>query len=80
MHCWARYLFILTVVALGTLSLLGACGQKGPLYLPPPGDRPVPAKQADPPTDVPTPPTTPRTPTPSPDPLAWPTDSPIENQ
>lgn len=32
--CWARYLFILVVVSLGTLSAIGACGRKGPLYLP----------------------------------------------
>jgi predicted small lipoprotein YifL len=85
MHCWARYLFILMVFALGTLSLLEACGQKGPLYLPPPGDQQVPAKKADQPksTDVPTPPTPPtppQTPAPSPDLMAWPMGSPIENQ
>jgi predicted small lipoprotein YifL len=34
MHCWARYLLILVVVALGALSMIGACGRKGPLYLP----------------------------------------------
>ncbi|NEX19453.1 lipoprotein [Thiorhodococcus mannitoliphagus] len=34
MLCWARTLFILTVVALGALSMLNACGQKGDLYLP----------------------------------------------
>lgn len=34
MHCWARYLFIATVVSLGIASMVGACGQKGPLYLP----------------------------------------------
>lgn len=34
MHCWARYLFILSVVALGISSMVGACGRKGPLYLP----------------------------------------------
>lgn len=76
MYCWARYLFVLVVVALGTLSMLGACGQKGPLYLPPPEDQAAPAKQADKPTDVPTPPTPPRTP----DVMAWPAGSPIENQ
>ena len=34
MLCWARYLFILTVVALGITGIVGACGRKGPLYLP----------------------------------------------
>lgn len=34
MLCWARTLFILVVVALGVLSMLNACGQKGDLYLP----------------------------------------------
>lgn len=34
MHCWARYLLILVVVTLGGLSMMGACGRKGPLYLP----------------------------------------------
>jgi predicted small lipoprotein YifL len=34
MHCRARSLFIAVVVALGILGMLGACGQKGPLYLP----------------------------------------------
>lgn len=80
MYCWARYLFVLVVVALGTLSMLGACGQKGPLYLPPPEGQATPAKQADKPTDVPTPPTPPQTPAPTPDQMAWPVGSPIENQ
>lgn len=34
MLCWARYLFILVVIVLGTSSMLSACGQKGPLLLP----------------------------------------------
>lgn len=34
MRCWPRYLFILVVIYLGMLSLSGACGRKGPLYLP----------------------------------------------
>lgn len=55
MLCWARYLFIAVVVALGTLSLLGACGQKGPLYLP---DE-TPAKTTAPGADVPVVPATP---------------------
>jgi predicted small lipoprotein YifL len=37
MHCWARYLFIVVVIALGTLSMIDACGQKGALYMPEPG-------------------------------------------
>ncbi|AHF02628.1 lipoprotein [Marichromatium gracile] len=36
MLCWARYLFIAIILVLGTVSMLGACGQKGPLYLPEP--------------------------------------------
>jgi predicted small lipoprotein YifL len=36
MRCWANNLFILVVVLLGTLAMLGACGQKGDLYLPEP--------------------------------------------
>jgi predicted small lipoprotein YifL len=32
--CWARYLFVGVVIGLGTLSMISACGQKGPLYLP----------------------------------------------
>jgi predicted small lipoprotein YifL len=82
MYCWARYLFVLVVIALGILSMLEACGQKGPLYLPPPIDQEAPAKKADKPTDVPTPPTPPQTPAPAPSPdlMAWPMGSPIENQ
>ncbi len=34
MFCRARYLFNAVVVTLGTLSMLGACGQKGALSLP----------------------------------------------
>lgn len=30
----------LAIALLGMLNLLSACGQKGPLYLPPPEDRP----------------------------------------
>ncbi len=47
MLCWARTLFILVVLALGTLSLLGACGQKGPLYLPADEAAPEDARAAD---------------------------------
>ncbi len=42
--CWAQILFLLVVLTLGTLSLLSACGQKGPLYLP--DERPHPARKA----------------------------------
>ncbi len=38
MHCWARYLFLAVVAALAAGQLLAACGQKGDLYLPRPGD------------------------------------------
>lgn len=31
--CWARYLFAGVVIGLGMLSMISACGQKGPLYL-----------------------------------------------
>lgn len=41
MQCWTRYVFIIVVAALGTLSMIGACGRKGPLYLPPPQDAPA---------------------------------------
>jgi predicted small lipoprotein YifL len=34
MHCWARYLFIAIVSALGIGRMISACGQKGDLYLP----------------------------------------------
>ena len=51
MHCWARYLLILVVVALGTISMIGACGRKGPLYLPE-----EPAQKSPAQSDVPTPP------------------------
>lgn len=36
MFCWSRYLLWLTILILGTSSMLTACGQKGPLYLPDP--------------------------------------------
>jgi predicted small lipoprotein YifL len=38
MHCWPRTLLWLTIAGLGTLNLISACGQKGPLYLPPPDE------------------------------------------
>ncbi len=76
-HCWARYLFIVVVIALGTLSMIGACGHAGPLYLPPP-EPPTgtpPAKDAKPGTEVPKVPTAPQ---PAADPglLSWPSGSP----
>lgn len=40
MHCWPRTLLWLVIVILGTLNLLTACGQKGPLYLPPAEESP----------------------------------------
>ncbi|WP_295407998.1 lipoprotein [uncultured Thiocystis sp.] len=47
MHCWARSLFIAVVVALGILGMLGACGQKGALYLPEKTPAIAPAPGAD---------------------------------
>lgn len=47
MHCWARYLLILVVVALGALSMIGACGRKGPLYLPEEPAKKAPAAQSE---------------------------------
>ncbi|MBA1443545.1 MAG: lipoprotein [Chromatiales bacterium] len=35
MTCWPRYLLWLVIAVLGSGNLLSACGQKGPLYLPP---------------------------------------------
>ncbi|HKK06949.1 MAG TPA: lipoprotein [Gammaproteobacteria bacterium] len=32
--CWAQILFIVVIAVLGLGSMLSACGQKGPLYLP----------------------------------------------
>ncbi len=32
--CPATVVFLLVVILLGTMSLLSACGKKGPLYLP----------------------------------------------
>lgn len=32
--CWSNLLMIAVVAALGSLSLLASCGQKGDLYLP----------------------------------------------
>lgn len=54
MRCWANNLFILVVVVLGLLAMLGACGQKGDLYLPEPASA---SRSSTPPgADVPTPP------------------------
>jgi len=57
MRCWANNLFILIVVVLGTFAMLGACGQKGDLYLPEPASESGAA--APPGADVPTPPPAP---------------------
>jgi predicted small lipoprotein YifL len=35
MHCRPQILIWLLIAGLGLLNLLSACGQKGPLYLPP---------------------------------------------
>ena len=32
--CWAQFLFWAVIAALALASMLGGCGQKGPLYLP----------------------------------------------
>ncbi|UCE88890.1 MAG: lipoprotein [Pseudomonadota bacterium] len=32
--CWANWLLLAVVLVLGTSTMLGACGKKGPLYLP----------------------------------------------
>lgn len=32
--CWANTLLMLVIIGLGTLSMVSACGQKGPLYHP----------------------------------------------
>ncbi len=82
MHCWARYSFVVVVIALGTLSMINACGQKGPLLLLQPGDTQAPTKG----TEVPKPsaPTPPPTQAPAPvlppasntELLAWPSENP----
>jgi len=54
MLCWAQKLFILVVLVLGVLSLLSACGQKGPLYLPPPPETAGTAPESDLPPIAPT--------------------------
>jgi predicted small lipoprotein YifL len=41
MHCWPRYVFIIVVASLGVLSMVGACGRKGPLYIPEPASPPA---------------------------------------
>jgi predicted small lipoprotein YifL len=53
MHCWARTAFYLLVTVLGIASMIGACGQKGPLYLPEPPVVEVPAPTAEVGSDVP---------------------------
>ncbi|SIT69390.1 lipoprotein-attachment site-containing protein [Ectothiorhodosinus mongolicus] len=32
--CWARSVFVVIVVVLGTASMVSSCGQKGDLFLP----------------------------------------------
>lgn len=39
MFCWSRYLLWLVILVLGTGSMLTACGQSGPLYLPDPASQ-----------------------------------------
>jgi predicted small lipoprotein YifL len=46
MHCWAHYLFVAVVAALGTGQMLAGCGQKGDLFLPRPETRAAAAKPA----------------------------------
>ncbi|CRI64987.1 conserved exported hypothetical protein [Thiocapsa sp. KS1] len=53
MHCWAGTAFYVLVALLGIASMIGACGQKGPLYLPEPPVVEVPAPAADIGSDVP---------------------------
>ena len=52
MHCWARYLLLAVVVVLGTLSMMSACGRKGPLYLPEESLRKPASAEADIPTSI----------------------------
>jgi len=51
-HCWARYLLYAVVLTLGLGQMLGACGQKGDLYLP---ERPADAPRAPAPAPAPAP-------------------------
>ena len=46
MYCWARYLFLAVVAALGAGQMLAACGQKGDLFLPRPEAKAAAAKPA----------------------------------
>jgi predicted small lipoprotein YifL len=47
MHHRPRTRLRLALVLIGTLTLLAACGQKGPLYLPTPDNAPHSDKQKD---------------------------------
>ncbi|MEJ2693229.1 MAG: lipoprotein [Candidatus Thiodiazotropha sp.] len=47
MHCRPYRLLWLTIALLGALNLLAACGQKGPLYLPPAGEPPGKEQKSD---------------------------------
>jgi len=78
MHCWAHNSFVVMVIALGTLGMIDACGQKGPLFLPKPDEQQAPAKGAEvPKTPAPT-----QAPAPAVPPasnaelLAWPAQNP----
>lgn len=86
MHCWAHNSFVAVVIALGTLGMVDACGQKGPLFLPKPDEQQAPAKGAEvPKTPAPTPvPAPTQAPAPAPalppasnaELLAWPAQNP----
>lgn len=62
MPCRAGALFIVVVAVLGVMSILGACGRRGPLYLPedPPAQTATKAPDAEAPAtagpEVPSPP------------------------
>ena len=47
MRCWHSYLLILVLISLGMLSMIGACGRKGPLYLPEESAKKPSAAQSD---------------------------------
>ena len=68
MHCWAHNSFVVMVIALGTLGMIDACGQKGPLFLPKPDEQQAPAKGAEVPK------------TPAPTPVPAPTQAPVPTQ
>lgn len=47
MQCRPHSLLWLAIALLGALNLLAACGQKGPLYLPPAEEPPVTEQSSD---------------------------------